>query len=61
MLHQALLIFLILLALTGIVLVFRHVFRLSEAAQSEYGITPQSASGTFEVRPVAAPPEPFFE
>ena len=61
MLHQALLIFLILLALTGIVLVFRHVFRLSEAAQSEYGITPQSASGTFELRPVAAPPEPFFE
>ena len=58
MYHQALLIFLILVGLTGVILLFRYIFRLSDSASTEYGLAPQSE---FKPRPVATPPEAFFE
>lgn len=59
MFYQALLFFLILLGLTGIIFAFRYVFRLSDAAESEYGLSPETER--FELRPVANPPESFFD
>lgn len=59
MFYQALLFFLILLGLTGIIFAFRYVFRISDAAESEYGLTPETER--FELRPVATPPESFFD
>jgi hypothetical protein len=61
MFHQALLVFLILLGLTGLVFAFRYVFRLSDQAEPEYGITPSTPTLNYEQRPVATPPEPFFD
>lgn len=61
MYHQALLVFILLLVLTGVIFLFRYIFRLSEAASPEYGLTPQAESGAFKPRPVATPPEAFFE
>jgi hypothetical protein len=61
MFYQALLVFFILLGLTGIVFAFRYVFRLSDQAEPEYGITPNGAPTQYEMRPVATPPDPFFD
>ena len=58
MYHQALLVFAILVGLTGVILLFRYIFRISDAASTEYGLAPQSE---FKPRPVATPPEAFFE
>jgi hypothetical protein len=59
MLYQALLIFVALLTLTGLIFVFRYVFRISDAAESEYGLLPDATQ--YESRPVATPPDPFFD
>lgn len=63
MLYQALLVFLLLLVLTGVILLFRHIFRLSNRATMDGGITPQTSENAepFELRPVATPPEAFFD
>jgi transcriptional regulator with XRE-family HTH domain len=61
MLYQALLVFIVLLGLTALIFIFRYIFRLSDAAEPEYGINPGVPSTQFELRPVANPPAPFFD
>ena len=61
MFYQALLIFVILIGLTGLIFAFRYVFQLSDLAEPEYGIAPSAPTTHFEQRPVATPPEPFFD
>lgn len=59
--YQALIFFILLVALTGLIVLFRYLFQLSEKASTEYGIAPQSERASIAVRPVATPPEPYFE
>lgn len=62
MLYQALLIFLLLVGLTGLVFLFRYVFRLSDAANPEYDETvAREPAAKFELRPVATPPEAYLD
>ena len=50
-----------LLLVTGLVFAFRYVFRMSEAAEAEVGLSGTPAPKAFAPRALGEPPAPYFK